>query len=81
MSLFKRKSLNSQKQNAQPKTFDRAQVKPIIRSSICTGEKVAGFKDLHTGIFHEVLCVRTEDDLQSFIKEYGILPEEISKEW
>ncbi|MDO5338449.1 MAG: aspartate dehydrogenase [Eubacteriales bacterium] len=79
MSFFRKKS--AQKQSAQSKTFDRAQVKPIIRSSICTGEKVAGFKDLRTGVFQEVLCVRTEADLQGFMKEYGILPDEITTEW
>ena len=29
--------------------FDRTAVKPVLKSSICTGEQVAGFKDLKTG--------------------------------
>ena len=30
----------------QKETYDRANQKPVIRSNICTGEKVAGFKDI-----------------------------------
>ena len=29
--------------------YDKVRLKPVIRSSICTGEKVAGFKDLESG--------------------------------
>lgn len=31
------------------KEYDRANQKPILRCSICTGEQVAGFKNIHTG--------------------------------
>ena len=33
----------------QKETYDRDELRPVIRSSICTGEKVAGFKELRTG--------------------------------
>ena len=49
--------------------FDRIAVKPVLKSSICTGEQVAGFKDLKTGKFQE------------FMEQYGIREEEVSKEW
>ena len=35
--------------------FDPAKQLPVIRSSICTGEKVAGVKDLEGGHFTEVM--------------------------
>ena len=32
-------------------SYDPAAQKPVLRCSICTGEQVAGFQDLHTGHF------------------------------
>ena len=34
-----------------PVSFDRGTHKPVLRCSICTGEQVAGFKNLNTGKF------------------------------
>ena len=53
-------------------SFDRESKKPIIRASICTGEQVAGFKDLHTGAFEEVMLLRNAADLEEFKDRYGI---------
>ena len=61
--------------------FDRENQKPVIRSSICTGEQVAGFKDLHTGKFTEIMLVRSNEDMEEFTKKYGISREEITREW
>ena len=61
--------------------FDRENQKPVIRSSICTGEQVAGFKDLHTGKFTEIMLVRDNEDMEEFTKKYGISREEITREW
>mgnify|MGYP001116960305 CR=1 FL=1 len=63
------------------KCFDREKLRPVIRSSICTGERVAGFKDIHTGKFTEVTVIRDDRDLHEFLDSYGILAEEIKKEW
>lgn len=62
------------------KEFDRTKKVPIIRSSICTGEKVIGFRDLETGKFEE-LFLATEKELKKFMEEYQIKEEEIKKEW
>jgi len=62
-------------------TYEREKVKPVIRSSICTGEKVAGFKDLHTGQFQDVMLIRDEKDMAAFMKQYGIAESEIVREW
>lgn len=59
--------------------YDRERQKPVIRCSICTGEQVAGFKDLHTGKFEEVMLVRNNEDLALFKSMYGV--EEIVREY
>ena len=61
----------------QTVTFDPGQQKAVIRCSICTGEQVAGFQDVHTGKFEEVMLIRGEADLQHFKEQYGV--EEVTK--
>lgn len=61
------------------KTYDAARKKPVLRCSICTGEQVAGFKDLETGRFEEVMLIRSDKDLKAFKELYGIA--EIVKEY
>ena len=60
-------------------TYDKATQKPVIRCSICTGEQVAGFKDLHTGKISDIMLIRNEKDLKEFKDMYGIT--EIGKEF
>ncbi len=62
-----------------PVSFDRGTHKPVLRCSICTGEQVAGFKNLNTGKFQEVMLVKNEKELKEFMNRYGI--SEISKEY
>ncbi len=54
------------------KTYDHDNKKPIIKASICNGEQVAGFKDVHTGEFEEVMLIRDSSDLAEFKSTYGI---------
>lgn len=61
------------------KEYDRENLVPILRCSICNGEQVAGFKDIHSGEFREVTLIRNDDELKEFMREYGI--EEIKKEY
>ena len=61
--------------------FDRENQKPVIRSSICTGEQVAGFKDINTGKFTEIMVIRNEKDMNDFLKKYNISKTNITKEW
>ncbi len=72
MGLFKKKTV------AQP--YDRENKKPVIRSSICNGEQVAGFKDIHTGKTEEIMLIKNQTDLDRFKAMYGI-DEEITKEY
>lgn len=72
MRLFSKKS--------EEKTYDRNNQNPIIKVSICNGEQVAGFKDIRTGKFEEVMLIRRAEDLETFKMMYGI-EGEITKEY
>ena len=52
--------------------FDPETQYAVIRSSICTGEKVAGFKDKQGGHFTEVMVIRSADDERRFKEIYGL---------
>lgn len=62
-------------------SYDRESQRPVVRSSICTGEKVAGFKDIHTGKFTDVMLIRDSRDMERFLARYGIALEDVGKEW
>lgn len=68
------------KKNTAP-VFDRTGKEPVIRASICTGEKTAGFRDIATGRFTEVMLIRNDQDLQQFLTSYGFREEELKHEW
>jgi hypothetical protein len=44
----------------------------VMRSSICTGEKTVGFRDKKTGVFSEVMLIRSQKDLEKFKEMYNI---------
>lgn len=64
-----------------PKPYDKEHCKPVLRCSICTGEQVAGFKDLRTGRFEDVMLVRTPKDLKRFLDQYGLDGSQIEKDY
>ncbi len=66
------------KKKQEKRTYDQENQKPVIRSSICTGEQVAGFQDIHTGKFTEIMLIHTSGDLEEFCRLYGIGTGEIS---
>lgn len=70
MSLFRRKSA------AKP-AFDPETQQPAVRRSICTGEMTAGFIDIKTGKFTDVLLVRDQRELEAFFKSVGAKPEDV----
>lgn len=72
MRLFKKKAVVL--------TYDKENKKPVIKSSICNGEQVAGFKDIHTGKIEEVMLIKSPADLDKFKAMYRI-NEEITKEY
>ena len=63
--------LSFRKKTKPDPSFDSAEYTPVIRSSICTGEKVAGFRGAD-GRVHEVMLIRGDKDLDAFRAQYGI---------
>ena len=72
MGLFKKRIV--------PQSYDMENKKPVIKASICNGEQVAGFRDIHTGKIEEVMLIKSPADLEKFKVIYGI-KEEITKEY
>lgn len=54
---------------------------PVIRASICTGEKVAGFKDVATGKFDDLMLIKNDRDFREFLKQYKVEEHEVKREW
>lgn len=71
--MFKKKTIKA--------TYDKENRKPVIRASICNGEQVAGFKDIHTGKFSEIMLIRNSRDLEEFLEKYDIPMEDVTKEY
>lgn len=69
------------KKKQETRTYDKENQRPMIRSSICTGEKVAGFQDIRTGKFTEIMLIRTSSDLEEFRQLYGIGESKISTQY
>ncbi len=63
----------------EPRAYDLTRWKPVIRCSICTGEQAAGFREIATGRFEEVMLIRGDADLERFKKQYGL--ETVAKEY
>ena len=74
--LFGRK--NQPKADIKP-SYNPETHRPILRCSICTGEQVAGFKDIRTGKFEEVALIRNNQELREFMEMYGV--SEVTKEY
>ncbi len=72
MGLFRKK--------VEVRTYDKENKKPVIRASICNGEQIAGFKEIHTGRFEEIMLIKSPADLERFKTMYGIT-EEVAKEY
>ena len=64
MGLFKKK--------ITAKAYDKENKKPVIKAGICTGEQVAGFKDIHTGKVEEIMLIKCPSDIETFKKMYGV---------
>lgn len=71
--LFRRKK--------RPAAYDKTGKVPVIRTSICTGEQTAGFKDTATGKFFEIMLLRSDADLKEFMETYGLAESEIKREY
>lgn len=59
--------------------FDQEMYRPVLKCSICTGEQVAGFKEINSGKFEEVMLIRNEKELDTFMQLYNV--KDIVKEY
>lgn len=68
MSLFRKKS------NPPPVSgeFPADRYEAVLRSSICTGETTACFRDRQTGKITEIMFIRNTQDLTQFGIQYGV---------
>ena len=61
--------------------YDKTGKIPVIRSSICTGEQVAGFKDPSSGKFDELMLIRNGNDFMEFLSLYQVNESDIQRDW
>jgi hypothetical protein len=54
------------------KLIDKMIKKTVLKTSICTGEQVAGFQDIHTGKIEEIMLIKQAADIDTFKQIYGI---------
>lgn len=67
------------KKKSEKKTYDKENLRPVLKCSICNGEQVAGFKNIHTGKFQEIMFIRGSEDLRAFMEMYGL--DAVAKEY
>ena len=73
LRIFPSKEKEKQKpKRIEPLGYDPEKQYPVIRCSICTGEKVAGFRDKNDGHFTEVMLIRSPKDEQKFKEKYKV---------
>ncbi|MBO4580617.1 MAG: aspartate dehydrogenase [Clostridiales bacterium] len=51
--------------------YDPAHQEPAVRKSICTGEMTVGFVDLATGRFIDYKLVRSQSEIDEFMRQVG----------
>lgn len=66
--MFGKKNKNSNNEIV----YDPEKQYAVIRSSICTGEKVAGFKNYSDGHFTEVMLIKSPKDEEIFRETYHV---------
>ena len=54
------------------KSYNKENLVPALKCSICTGEQVAGFQNVHTGKFEDVMLIRSDKELKKFMEMYDI---------
>ena len=70
MSLFHRRE-------SAPPLYPPEEYEPVLRSSICTGEKTACMREKATGKLREIQLIRSRRDLEDFCRTYGVKAEEL----
>ena len=73
MLMFNKKS------KKETKTYNPETEYPMIRASICTGEKTAGIKDKATGHVRDTRLIKDDRELEAFMREFSITDRSLIK--
>lgn len=68
-----------EKRKTEYPKFPQGDLVPVLRCSICTGEQILCAKDVQSGELHELMLVRSPQDIEGFCEANSILPESITK--
>ncbi len=66
------KMFGKKKKTVSEIPYDPLNQRAVLKCSICTGEQVAGFKDIRTGKFTEVMLIRDQGGLDTFMERYAL---------
>ena len=72
-------SIFGKKKQKKRISYDPESQQPALKTSICTGEMVAGFIDVSTGKFHDYELIRNDADLIGFCEGCGVSEEELKR--
>ena len=67
------------KKVAHTVSYDRERYQPAVKTSICTGERVAGLIDRTTRKFQDIALIRSDRELADFCRQYGVTEDELKK--
>ena len=67
-------------QKIKPMAYDKENWKPVICGSAADGKQVAGFREIRTGKFTEIMPIRNSRDMDEFLETYDISVAEIIAE-
>jgi|UPI000484D088 hypothetical protein len=67
------------KKKIDPISYDRDHEQPALKTSICTGERVAGFVNVSTGRFRDYMLIRNDKELQAFCSSCSVAEDELKK--
>lgn len=73
MGLFDRKK------EATIPVIQKDKYELVLRCSICSGEQILCMRDLEDGTLHELMLIRSFDDLQEACKANQIDPQSVKK--
>lgn len=77
--LFGGKTQNYIKHLKDTIPYDKDKQYPVIRASICTGERVAGFRDKLGNGFTEVMVIHNDYEKELFMKAFNL--EDVKNEY
>ena len=67
----------NKKKKRETITYNAELEQPAVKTSICTGEQVAGFMEKETRHFRDVMLIRSDRELADFCEACGVKPAEL----